>query len=1695
MGMQEQEQAEKILETNERALSTLARAITLSEGQFALILVRCNYEICKQQMWERLQVLTGVPLQQLVLQESSATLYTLILNAIMGASPSALIVFNLESVIGIDQVLIATNQVRDEFPKSLKFPLVLWVTDEVLHKLTRFAPDFKSWAVTSIKFELATENLVSLWQQTTQEILAKIFASDPGQFLTNEQLNLAPGCRQRQELESALRDLEIRGVNLAAAQVATWQFILGRDAFTHDEIDVALEHYQQSWQFWQQRVRRGEDREQLFSYSSTSVLSDADLPSIVGSEETEGENVGFLNPSESNQLEYAGVLLHHKGLCYCRLAQLQPNQKYRSWEQARESFSASIEIFTATQRWDWVAQLTIQLGEVLQNLQSWTDLEALALRSLTQLQSANSSAQMPQAYGFLAAVAMHQSNWEDAKVLAQTALELLDPSPSPKPQHRGWYLLILAKAERELGELEAAIANLEQALQIPGLVPNSPDQHPQLYLDILALLRSLYQEQKQYLRAFELKQQQRLIEQQYGFSTFLGAVPLRYFTRQGRRLSPLEIAAAGRLPDVNRLIERLSRNDHKLTVIHGASGVGKSSLINAGLVPALESRTLSAREVIPVVQKVYRDWINELARLLHTALLNINRQEVIIANQLSDTGESGQIEQLSALVEQLRLASENNLLTVLIFDQFEEFFFVCHEREQQCQFYRFFEQCLNLPFVKVILSLREDYLHYLLKCERHNNVNAITNNILDRDLRYPLGDLSESDAKNVISTLVAGSQFQLEPSLLERLVKDLAASSGRVRLIELQVVGAQLQAEKITTLSQYQSLGNEPKAELVERWLLTAIADCGQENEDSVWQVLFALTDEKDTRPLKTQTELVIRLLTEVENNSQELMPTGLEKYLGNRSINYSLLTIGQKTIKTSKAQQITIQIELILKILVGAGLLFKLPDQPEDRYQIVHDYLVAPIRQNYEQRSQLNIAQKLQTSERELLRVRKQRLGAIAIGTVMTMLAITAAGLGWRSEVQRRLAAELSFNDRLSAISASSEALFAANNQFDALLESLRAAKVLKQVQTSTAIEPNKSFFTLPQSAPLKVEPDTRLQVITALSQAVYAISERNRLEGHTDIISDVTFSPDGQLIASASRDNTVKIWRPNSALVATLKGHQDSVTSVSFSPDSQLIASGSWDQTVKIWGKDGTLKTTLRGHVGHIYSVTFSPNGKLIASAGEDGTIRLWTVKGKLITTWRGDQAVVQWISFNPTGDIIVSGGEDRQIKLWTTKGKLLRSLTGHNSKVNCVQFSPDGQLIASASDDRTVKIWNLNGKLLKTLHGHAKWVLRVAFSADSQLIASASADHTVKLWQRNGNLLKTFPGHSDSVTSVSFSPQTSHPIIASASYDKTIKLWDFRPHSNLILRGHQDYIRDIAFSPDNKLIATASNDQTVKIWDRHGQLLHTLKGHTERIYSVSFSPDGELIASASRDGTIRLWRPDGSLIKILKGHKDWVLSVSFSPDSQTIASASRDRTVKLWTRDGKLIKTLTGHQARVNTVNFSPDGQLLASASDDQTVKLWTIEGKLLKTLSGHSNWVLDVSFSPDSQLIVSASYDNTVKLWHRDGKLAATLKGPTDSVARARLDPTGKILATISWDNRVQLWRLDDTLIKTWEAAPDRVTSFSWSQDGKALAIATEDNIAIVVNLDLASLWQKGCNWLRDYLQNNPDLRNSDRNLCQ
>jgi WD40 repeat protein/methionine-rich copper-binding protein CopC len=575
--------------------------------------------------------------------------------------------------------------------------------------------------------------------------------------------------------------------------------------------------------------------------------------------------------------------------------------------------------------------------------------------------------------------------------------------------------------------------------------------------------------------------------------------------------------------------------------------------------------------------------------------------------------------------------------------------------------------------------------------------------------------------------------------------------------------------------------------------------------------------------------------------------------------------------------------------------------------------------------------------------------------------------------------------------------------------------------------------------------------------------------------IVNCVAYSPDGSLIASASRDRTIRLWRvSDGVLLRTLRGHTGfgfvTVTSVVFSPDGSLIASASTDATIRLWRvSDGVLLRTLTGHAGFVTSVAFSPDGNLIASASTDATIRLWRVSdGVLLRTLTGHTNTVFSVAFSPDGSLIASASSDLTIRLWrVSDGVLLRTLTGHTHYVNSVAFSPDGSLIASGSDDNTVRLWRVSdGVLLRTLTGHTHYVNSVAFSPDGNLIASASSDRTVRLWRvSDGVLLRTLTGDTYSVNSVAFSPDGS--LIASGG-DEVVILWRVSDGAQLInLAGHTDTVNSVAFSPDGNLIASASSDRTVRLWRvSDGAEVRTLTGDTYSVNSVAFSPDGNLIASASTDDTIHLWRvSDGVLLRTLTGHTNWVNSVAFSPDGSLIASGGVDRVVILWrVSDGVLLRTLTGHTHYVNSVAFSPDGNLIASASSDRTVRLWRVsDGAQLINLAGHTDTVNSVAFSPDGSLIASGSDDNTVRLWRvSDGVLLRTLTGHTDWVNSVAFSPDGSLIASASRDATIRLWRVSDgALLKTYshEETIAGVSSVKFSPSGELFGYSAGTVVAV------------------------------------
>ena len=1178
--------------------------------------------------------------------------------------------------------------------------------------------------------------------------------------------------------------------------------------------------------------------------------------------------------------------------------------------------------------------------------------------------------------------------------------------------------------------------------------------------------------QGRYLEAFKTRKKQRSLEQQYGLRAFIGAGIL-----QPKQTSPhpniaeldvskfnintSEIAASGRTQDVERLVERILSTDHQLTVIHGESGVGKSSLVNAGLVPMLLQRSLTGQQLLPIKIRVYTDWINAIMEALAKSQgLNPDLNDKVTHLSkifLSRTGDRD----ASNLIHKFKQLAAHGTQIILVLDQFEEFFFTYPQLPERQVFIDFWQNCLKIPALKLVISIREDYLHLLLDLE---SARADVD-ILSRNFRYALGNLSPSDAKSLIENLTEHANFPLQPTLIDELVRDLASDRGSVRPIELQLVGSQLQDRNITSLAAYHAAGG--KQRLVEQSVEEVIKACGHA-AFIAQQVLILLTDEQGKRPLRTYNDL----------------RTGVLAYSSN-----------------------TVDLDLVLEILIGSGLVFQLPEVSSNRYQLIHDYLVPFIRINQEEglRAELRKVQSsAQRSQANLNRLNKFAL----IGTVVGVFVM--AGLAFQANRQRRLA-ELG---EIQALISSANSSFLLNRQLEALTTVVQSAKKLNSIDAGKDKD--------------KI---TKLTLET-LQKLVYNIRERYRFN---PIKMDspfyvAKFSPDGNIIASGSYDGGVYLFQSNGKLISHLVGfHVKYVRGLSFSPDGKRLASVGKGKSVRIWDiETGKLISKFYAHQNDVTRVSFHPNGKMLLTGSSDGTAKLWDSDraielvtfipiGSESSVKNNQVEPIQDLNFSPDGNLIVTA-KKTMISLWDLQGKLLANAIAHNNDVYRVSFHPDGKQLATSGSDQTVKLWQIGGQiggqikelnreiqLVRTFKSNSNDVLSLNFSADGRRLAFGSEDNSIQIFNLDGTLETKLGGHTDSIFDVNFSPNGRY--LLSASKDRTVRLWDLQATLIDTIYGHTDTIWSVSFSPNGKMFASGSVDKTVRLGNADGTFRSELKGHEGIVYGVSFSNDGKKLLSASDDKTVRIWDSEtGKLLHLLNIHGAGLNYATFSPDQKILATVGMDNKIKLWKWDNtdspELLHELNGHIKEVWAIAFSPDSQSLVSTSNDQTVKIWNVNnGQNLHTMEAHLNGGLAVAYSPDGNQIGSAGKDGKVKLWNsQTGLLEKVITiGDGSWIYGINFSPNGKAIATANADKTVKIVDLaSGELLKTLSGHTAEVNAVSYSPNGENIISASRDNTLKLwkaETLNFNELVQRGCGLLENYLEYTPTLPSEQKQICK
>ncbi|KAI5776192.1 quinon protein alcohol dehydrogenase-like superfamily [Geopyxis carbonaria] len=389
---------------------------------------------------------------------------------------------------------------------------------------------------------------------------------------------------------------------------------------------------------------------------------------------------------------------------------------------------------------------------------------------------------------------------------------------------------------------------------------------------------------------------------------------------------------------------------------------------------------------------------------------------------------------------------------------------------------------------------------------------------------------------------------------------------------------------------------------------------------------------------------------------------------------------------------------------------------------------------------------------------------------------------------------------------------------------------------------------------------------------QAVFRVRAVTRctaaITGHGDSILATQFSPaSSSRMVSASGDGTARIWDCNTETpIHTLKGHKSWVLCVSWSPDGNLIATGGMDNSVYVWDpKTGkSLGDAMKGHTKWITGLCWEPfhlqknQAPRLASSSKDMTIRIWNALLRRVeVTLSGHSAAVTCVKWGGSGRVF-SASQDKTIKIWDPEsGKILTTLTSHAHWINHLALSTDFVLRTGYYDHTGEVPVSEENKRTKSKSRYEK-AATVAGEIQERLV-TASEDNTMYLWEphKNSKPIARMMGHQKGVNHVSFSPDGR--LIASASFDNSVRLWNSRDGKFIAtLRGHVAPVYQCAFSADSRLLVSSSKDSTLKIWDVRTGKLHTdLPGHQDEVFAVDWSPDGQKVASGGKDKSVRIWK----------------------------------------------------------------------------------------------------------------------------------------------------------------------------------------------------------------------------------------------
>ena len=1140
----------------------------------------------------------------------------------------------------------------------------------------------------------------------------------------------------------------------------------------------------------------------------------------------------------------------------------------------------------------------------------------------------------------------------------------------------------------------------------------------------------------------------------------------------------------GREAPTSNVVRRL-RDGKRLAIVIGASGSGKSSLVRAGLVPALRrGRKLPDGTDVPVGSAEWRILLlNPGSHPLESLALKLNQDET----SLEATREL--IKDMRRDPHSLHLAicrlaeSWGAPRVVLVIDQFEEVFTLCRDEDERQAFIENIMDAVdpeNGGPTAAVITLRADFY-------AHCADFPALREALARHQEF-IGAMTTEELRRAIEQPATQAEWAFQSGLVDLLVRDVRGEPGALPLLSHALLETwRRRRGRTMTLRGYAESGGVRGA--IARTAESVLRDMNPEERWLARNIFIRLTElgteTQDTRRRATISELI-------PSEDQEPAVRSVLDTLADAR----LVTLGQQDAEVAHEALIrewpTLR-EWLEEDRQGLHLHRHLTEAAQEweargrdhaelyrgarlaqaaEWANLHPKETNPLEREFLAASQTSqaeeTAERLAQQQRELQAARdlarlegeraqaerrsSVRLRRFAIA-LSGMLIVALAAAGFALQQRNR---------------ATSEALIARSREL--------ASAALVQTDRDPELSVLLSIEAVAQSQAAHAE--TPRQVEETLRGSLMAFRTERVLAGHRDRVYEAAYSPDGSLLATASADGYVRIWDPSTGeLIQTLDDGRRAIKSVAFSADGKILASTSNDRTIKIWDpKTGDLLRTLNAHTAMVQDLAYSPNGKMLASVGRDAALILWDLSTGKPTERFESPAPLMAVAFSPDGLKVAatSSGYGSEYSVWDIEtGELLFSNMGEGVPCQTVgdfssdlSFSPDGALLLVGDCQGAISVLSADdGSLLDRLDAHTGAINAIAFGPDGSSFAGAGSDRRVKVWNTATRELQlTLLGHQAPVYGLAFDPNGLR--LTSTSEDGTARIWNISlPYEQMSIPTTADPVT-ISYSPDGTRIAAGYQGMgTVQVWDAAtGGLVSSLAGHDEgsTVTGLAFNSDGNQLATSGSDQTVRLWDlSTGEETVPPIAHISWVQAVAFGPGDQALYTGASDTIVRQWSLwTGELQNSILGESDAVLSMALNETGSLLAVGDAGGLIVIHDLQANAYRTLESHQGSVYAVLFIPGGARLVSASDDGSIIIWDLiDRTPLMTLSGHDGPVLDLALSPDGATLASASLDGTVRLW---DTETGRERLALEHPTAggffaVSFSPDGKTLAAAGQGGI--------------------------------------